>query len=88
MHDSDSMTNVVVLVTELYPTVACQAPVSIGFSRQEHWNGLPFPIPGDLSSPGIEPISLASAALMHWRADSLHCATWEAPELLKPGYSF
>ena len=69
-------------------TAADQASLSLGFSRQEHWSGLPFPIPGDLPSPGIEPISLASAALMHWRADSLHCATWEAPELLKPGYSF
>ena len=31
------------------------SPQSIGFSRQEHWSGLPFPSPGDLSSPGIEP---------------------------------
>ena len=32
-------------------TVACQAPLSVGFSRQEHWSGLPFPSPGDLPNP-------------------------------------
>ena len=36
-------------------TVARQAPLSIGFSRQEHWSGLPFPSPGDLPDPGFEP---------------------------------
>ena len=36
-------------------TVACQAPPSMGFSRQEYWSGLPFPSPGDLPDPGIEP---------------------------------
>ena len=35
-------------------TVACQAPLSMGFSRQEYWNGLPFPSPQDLPNPGIE----------------------------------
>ena len=35
-------------------TVACQAPLSMEFSRQEYWNGLPFPFPGDLPDPGIE----------------------------------
>ena len=35
-------------------TVALQAPLSMGFSRQEYWRGLPFPSPGDLSYPGIE----------------------------------
>ena len=38
-------------------TVAHQAPPSMGFSRQEYWNGLPFPSPGDLLDPGIEPRS-------------------------------
>ena len=38
-------------------TVACQAPPSTGFSRQEYWNGLSFPSPGDLSDPGLKPIS-------------------------------
>ena len=36
-------------------TVAYQAPPSMGFSRQEYWSGLPFPSPGDLLNPGIEP---------------------------------
>ena len=36
-------------------TVACQTPLSMGFSRQEYWSGLPFPSPGDLPDPGIEP---------------------------------
>ena len=40
-------------------TVAYQAPLSMGFSRQECWNGLPFPSPGDLPDPGIEPGSRA-----------------------------
>ena len=38
-------------------TVARQAPLSIGFSRQEYWSGLPCPSPGDLPNPGIEPES-------------------------------
>ena len=38
-------------------TAALQAPLSMGFSRQEYWSGLPFPSPGDLPDPGIEPIS-------------------------------
>ena len=38
-------------------TVAHQAPLSLGFPRQEDWSGLPFPIPGDLPSPEIEPTS-------------------------------
>ena len=41
-------------------TVACQAPLSIGFSRQEYWRGLPFPPPRDLPNPGIEPTSPTS----------------------------
>ena len=40
-------------------TVAYQASASMGFSRQEHWSGLPFPSPGDLPDPGIEPRSPA-----------------------------
>ena len=40
-------------------TVAYQAPPSMGFSRQEYWSGLPFPSPGDLPNPGIEPRSSA-----------------------------
>ena len=44
-------------------TVACQAPLSMEFSRQEYWSGLPCPPPEDLSDPGIEPMSLMSPAL-------------------------
>ena len=40
-------------------TVAHQTPLSVGFSRQEYWSGLPFPSPGDLPDPGIEPMSPA-----------------------------
>ena len=40
-------------------TVALQAPLSVGFPRQEYWSGLPFPSPGDLLDPGIEPRSPA-----------------------------
>ena len=46
-------------------TVACQASLSMGFSRQEYWSGLPFPSPGDLPDIGINPRSPG------WQADSL-----------------
>ena len=49
-------------------TVACQAPLSMGFSRQEYWSGLLCPSPGELPDPGIKPASLVSLAL---QADSL-----------------
>ena len=42
-------------------TVARRTPLSMGFPRQEYWSGLPFPSPGDLPDPGIEPTSPASA---------------------------
>ena len=44
-------------------TAVCQAPPSMGFSRQEYWNGLPCPPPGDLPDLGIQPTSLMSPAL-------------------------
>ena len=44
-------------------TIACQASLSVGFSRQEYWSGLPWPSPGYLPNPGIEPMSLRSPAL-------------------------
>ena len=47
-------------------TVACQAPRSMEFSKQEHWSRLPFPTPGDLPDPEIEPSSLVSPALAGW----------------------
>ena len=42
-------------------TVAHQATLSMEFSKQEYWNGLPFPSPGDLPDPGIEPASFSLA---------------------------
>ena len=44
-------------------TVARQTPLSMGFSRQEYWSGLPFPSPGDLPDPEIEPESPVPPAL-------------------------
>ena len=44
-------------------TVPCQAPLSMGFSGQEYWSVLPFPSPGDLPAPGIEPVIPASPEL-------------------------
>ena len=58
-------------------TVAHQTPLSMGFSRQEYWCGLPFPPPGDLPDPGIEPASLVSPALVGGFFTTR--ATWEAP---------
>ena len=57
-------------------TVARQPPLSTGFSRQEHWSGLPRPPPGDLPNPGIGPTSLMSPALAG--GFSITSATWEA----------
>ena len=59
-------------------TVARQAPLSMEFSRQEYWNGLLFPSPGDLSDPGIEPTSLVSPALAGRFFTT--STTWEAPK--------
>ena len=44
-------------------TIAHQIPLSVGFTRQEYWSGLPLPPPADLPSPGLEPASPASPAL-------------------------
>ena len=49
-------------------TVACQVPLSMGFSRQEYWSGLPCPPPGDLPDPEIKPSSTVTPSL---QADSL-----------------
>ena len=57
-------------------TVALQAPLSMGFSRQEHWSGLPCPPPGDLPDPGVKPTSLTSPALAG--GFFTISATWEA----------
>ena len=57
-------------------TIAQQVPLSMRFSRQEYWSGLPFPTPGNLSNPGTEPGSLEAPALAGGFFH--HCATWEA----------
>ena len=56
-------------------TVACQASLAMGVPRQEYWSALPFPPPGDLLAPGIEPSSLVSCAL------ASGCFTTEPPEM-------
>ena len=55
----------------------CQAPLPMGFSRQEYWSGLPFPPPGDLPHPGIESASLSSPALAGGFFTT--STNWEAP---------
>ena len=57
--------------------LAFQALLSMGFSRQEYWSGLPCPPPGDLPNPGTEPVSLMSPALAS--GFFITSATWEAP---------
>ena len=57
-------------------TVALQAPVSMGFSRQEYWSVLPCPPPGNLPHPGIEPASFMSPALAGKFFST--STTWEA----------
>ena len=55
-------------------TVACEAPLSMEFSRQEYWSGLPCPPPGDLPLPGIE-LSVPVAPAL--QADSLLLSQWQ-----------
>ena len=59
--------------------VARQAPLSMGFSRQEYWSGLPDPPPGDLPDPGIEPVSLN--IYLHRQVGSLSLAPSGKPDL-------
>ena len=56
--------------------IVCQAPLSMEFSRQEYWSGLPFPSPGNLPDPGIKLVSPESPALA--RGFFTTSATWEA----------
>ena len=56
-------------------TVACQAPLSMAFSRQEYWSGLPCPPPGHFLNPGVEPRSPA------WQVDSLPLVALGKPSL-------
>ena len=71
---SSSLSRVQLFVTPW--TVAHQAPVSLGFSRQEYWSGLPCPPLGDLPNPGIEPTFPVSPAL---QMDSLPLSLWGSP---------
>ena len=68
-----------VLLFATLQTVAHQAPLSMGFSRQEYWSGLPCPPPGDLPNLGIEPMPLTSPALAG-RFFTIS-TTWEALKL-------
>ena len=58
-------------------TVARQAPLSMEFSRQAYWSGLPFPTPGDLPNLRMEPMSLVS---LHWQGDSLPLLNLGSPD--------
>ena len=66
-------------------TVAHQAPLCMGFSRQEHWSGLPFPTPGDLPNPGIE---LKSITSLHWQVGSLPLVPPGKPSIIIIIYFF
>ena len=66
-------------------TVANQGPLSMGFTRQENWIGLPCPPPGGLPNPGIEPVSLTSPALAGRFFTT--SATWDAPQFASTVFS-
>ena len=59
-------------------TIACQAPLSLGFPRQEHWRWFPFPSPGGLLDPEIELLSPA------WQVDSLPLGHLGSPDAFLP----
>ena len=59
--------------------VACQAPLSMGFSKQDYWSGLPCPSPGDLSDPGIESVSPCLFNAPALKADSLLLSHQKSP---------
>ena len=77
-------------------TVAHQAPPSVGFPRQDYWNGLPFPSPGDLPNPWIEPVPLLHCRqiLYHWAPRKTHIlymyiyiCIWQSTPVFLPGKS-
>ena len=75
-------------LTLLTPQTVEETPLSMGFSRQEYWSGLPFPPPGDISDPGLETSSLPSPSLAGGFFTTT--ATWGAPNFqrcLLPSYS-
>ena len=66
-------------------TIVCQAPLSMEFSRQEYWSGLPFPSPGDLPDPGIEPRSPAFRQILyHLAAAAAAKSLQSCPTLCNP----
>ena len=71
-------------------TLAHQAPLSMEFSKEEYWNELPFPSPGDLPDSGIEPRSLAlQGFLTVWATRETHTKTfWFLPPLKTQPHSF
>ena len=66
-------------------TVAHQAPLPIGYSRQEYWSGFPCPPPRDLPNPGVKPVSLS---LLHWWVGSLPLVPPGNPILVAPILTF
>ena len=76
----------VVLDSATLWTVTHQAPLSMGFSRQEYWSGLPFPSPGDIPDKGIEPASLVS--LMSELACGFFTAEQPGKPYLHPSVQF
>ena len=70
------LSHVWLFVTEW--TVACQAPLSMGFPRKKYWSGLPCPPPGDLSTQGSNP------RLLHWQVGSLPLSHLRSPFYLYP----
>ena len=62
--------------------IAHQPPLCMGFPRQEYWNGWPFPLPGDLTNTGIEPMSSVSPVL---QVDSLPAEPMEKPVFTQHG---
>ena len=65
-------------------TVVHQAPLSLGFSRQEFWSGLPLPSPANLPHPGIKSTSLVFCI---GRQILYHCATWEELGIVQSNYT-
>ena len=68
-----SLFSLYVVSSSLQPHGAHEAPLSMGFPRQEYWSGLPFPSPGNLPNPRIKPMFLLDRWILY------HWATWEAP---------
>ena len=70
------------LIAKLCPTLLKpQAPLSMGFPRQQYWSGLPFPPPGDLPHPGLNPPLLS---FQYWQADSLPLSHQGIPLVYTP----